>query len=175
MTVTVSTNITGMQHAIPSVTVSTNITGMQHAIPSYINTLLLTITKWIDKREDKSNLFFIRFLLLNSPRYIGGHHGRDRMVVGFTATCAISAYHHWSCEFESHSWRGVLNTSLCDKVCHWLATGQWFSQVTLVSSTNKTDRHDITEILLKVALNSITLTLTYHCFKLSFFIPIQVI
>jgi hypothetical protein len=45
MTVTVSTNITGMQHAIPSVTVSTNITGMQHAIPSYINTLLLTITK----------------------------------------------------------------------------------------------------------------------------------
>ena len=32
---------------------------------------------------------------------------------------------------------------------------QWFSQSTLVSSTNKTDRHDITEILLKVALNTI--------------------
>jgi len=28
---------------------------------------------------------------------------------------------------------------------------------TLVSCTNKTDRHDITEILLKVALNTITL------------------
>jgi len=28
------------------------------------------------------------------------------------------------------------------------------------SSTNKTDRHDITEILLKVALNTKTLTLT---------------
>jgi hypothetical protein len=27
-----------------------------------------------------------------------------------------------------------------------------------VSSTNKTDRHDITEILLKVALNTITVT-----------------
>jgi hypothetical protein len=27
-------------------------------------------------------------------------------------------------------------------------------------STNKTDRHDITEILLKVALNTITITLT---------------
>jgi hypothetical protein len=25
-----------------------------------------------------------------------GHCGRDRMVVGFTATCAISAYHHQS-------------------------------------------------------------------------------
>ena len=41
--------------------------------------------------------------------------------------------------------------------------GHWFSPITLVSSTSKTDRHDITEILLKVALNTITLTLT-HCF-----------
>ena len=42
-----------------------------------------------------------------------------------------------------------------DKVCQWLATGRWFSLGTPVSSTNKTDRHDITEILLKVALNTI--------------------
>jgi hypothetical protein len=34
-------------------------------------------------------------------------------------------------------------------------TGWWFSPSPLVSSTNKTDRHDITEILLKVALNTI--------------------
>jgi hypothetical protein len=40
-------------------------------------------------------------------------------------------------------------TTLCDKVCQWLATGLWFSSGTLVSSTNKT------EILLKVALNTI--------------------
>ena len=33
---------------------------------------------------------------------------------------------------------------------------------TLVSSINKTDRHDITEILLTVALNTITLTLLHH-------------
>jgi len=51
---------------------------------------------------------------------------------------------------------GVLDTTLCDKVYQWLAAGQWFSPV---SSNNKTDRHDITEILLKVALNTITLTL----------------
>jgi hypothetical protein len=31
-------------------------------------------------------------------------------------------------------------------------TGQWFSPV---SSTNKTDSHDITEILLKVVLNTV--------------------
>jgi hypothetical protein len=49
-------------------------------------------------------------------------------------------------------------TTLCDKVCQWLATGQWFSPSPLVSSTNKTDRHDITEILIKVALNTIKQT-----------------
>jgi len=36
----------------------------------------------------------------------------------------------------------------------------WFSLVTPVSSTNKTYRHNIAEILLKVALNTITLTPT---------------
>ena len=36
-----------------------------------------------------------------------------------------------------------------------LATDLWFSPGTPMSSTNKTDRHDITEILLKVALNTI--------------------
>jgi hypothetical protein len=39
----------------------------------------------------------------------GGGHDRDRMVVGFTTTCAISAYHHWSCGFEPRSWRSVLD------------------------------------------------------------------
>jgi len=32
-----------------------------------------------------------------------GRPGRDRMVVGFTNTYAISAYHHQRCEFEFHS------------------------------------------------------------------------
>jgi hypothetical protein len=27
-------------------------------------------------------------------RFFGGRFGRDRMVVGFTTTCAISAYYH---------------------------------------------------------------------------------
>ena len=51
----------------------------------------------------------------------------------------------------------------------WLATGRWFSPGPLVSSTNKTDRHDLTEILLKVALNTIKqtnkLTLQYLYFS----------
>ena len=82
--------------------------------------------------------------------YSGG--GGDRMLVGFTTTCAISAYHHLRCEFEPRSWLGVFDTTLLDKVCQWLATGQWFYPI---SSTNKTDCHDIIEILLKVVLNTI--------------------
>jgi hypothetical protein len=45
------------------------------------------------------------------------------------------------------------------KVSQWLATGRWFSQSTPFSSTNETGRRDIAEILLKVALNAITITL----------------
>ena len=37
-----------------------------------------------------------------------------------------------------------------------------FLQVLLVSSTNKIDHHDITEILLKVALNTVTLIKEYE-------------
>jgi hypothetical protein len=54
---------------------------------------------------------------------------------------------------------GVCDTTICDKVCQWHAADRWFSPGTLVSSTNKNDRHDITEILLKVALTTITLIL----------------
>jgi hypothetical protein len=42
------------------------------------------------------------------------------------------------------------DTVLCDKVCQWLVAGRWFSPGTPISSTNKTDRHDITEQLLGV-------------------------
>ena len=55
--------------------------------------------------------------------------------------------------------QGVLDTKLCDQVRQCLAAGRWFSQGTPVSSTNKTNRHDKTEILLKLVLNTITLTL----------------
>ena len=54
-------------------------------------------------------------------------------------------------------------TILCDKVCQWLMTGMWFSLGLPVSSTNKIDRHDITEILLKVALNTIKQTSISYC------------
>ena len=60
----------------------------------------------------------------------------------------------------------ALDPTLCDKVCKWLATGRWFSPDTPVSSINKTDRQDIAEILLKVALNTMTLTPYFKWYKL---------
>ena len=52
--------------------------------------------------------------------------------------------------------RGVLDTTLCGKVCQWL---RQVGDVSPVSSTNITDRHDIAEILLKVMLNTINQTI----------------
>ena len=46
-------------------------------------------------------------------------------------------------------------TAVTDKVYQLLAHGRWFSPVTPASSTTETGRHDIAEILLKVALSTI--------------------
>ena len=88
--------------------------------------------------------------------YSKDRRGRDRMMGGFTTPCAISALS--PLKFEPRSCRCVLDTTLCDTVCQLLAIGWWFSLGTSVSSINKTDRHDIAEILMTVALSTITMT-----------------
>jgi len=63
------------------------------------------------------------------------------MVVGFTTAYAIGSYRHWCCELESRSGRGVQ---------HYVSDLQQVGGISPgppISSTNKTDRHDITEIL----------------------------
>ena len=89
--------------------------------------------------------FFLKLIVC----LLNGSRGRDRMVVGFKTTYAISAYQHHRCT------KGVLNTTLYDKVWNWLVAGRWFSLGTLISTINKTDHQDIIEILLKVTLNTI--------------------
>jgi hypothetical protein len=68
------------------------------------------------------------------------------MVVGFITTYAISAI---TTEFQSLSGRGVQHYVI--KFGQWLATGHWFSPDPSVSSTNKIDSHDITEIYISGA------------------------
>ena len=56
---------------------------------------------------------------------------------------------------EFRTWRGALDTTLCDKVCQLHVAGRWSSPGSPVSSINKIDLHDITEILLKITLTTI--------------------
>ena len=87
---------------------------------------------------------------LNQPYFMIG--------IGFTTTLYLCN----QCQSPITLWvhtllrRGELYTTFCDKVCQWLAAGRWFSPGTPVSSTNKTDRNNAIEILLKVVLNTIT-------------------
>jgi len=92
-------------------------------------------------------ILFLRELMQNVAYTQYNRGCRCRMVVRFTTTY-ISASTHC-----------VLDTLLCYKVCQWLATGRWFSLGIPVSSTNKTDHNDIAEKLLKVALNTIAITI----------------
>ena len=80
---------------------------------------------------------------------------RDRMVIWFVSIYMLTVLITTNViAFESHSGE-VYSINI---ICQWLATGWWFSSGTLVSSTNKTDHHDVVEILLKVALNTISQT-----------------
>ena len=104
-------------------------------------------------------------------------------ITQYFKTCSWS-YSSWSYNYRCNqclstlkfwvrTWRGVHDTTLCDKVCKWLATGRWFSPATPVSSTNTTDHHDISEIFLKVALITILLTLLCTLFMKCWFCYIQ--
>ena len=84
----------------------------------------------------------------------GGRRDRDLMIVEFTTTYEINAI-NTNVMISNR----VLDITLCVNLFHWLVAGRWFSPGTPVS-TNKTDRYDISEKLLKVALSTITIILT---------------
>jgi hypothetical protein len=70
------------------------------------------------------------------------------MVVGFITTYAINAY-HYCCEFESHSGEVYSVQYYVIKFVSDLLQVCGFLRVLPLSSTNKTDCHETTEILLK--------------------------
>jgi hypothetical protein len=55
----------------------------------------------------------------------------------FLLVILLSVFNLFTTSVESRSWRGVLDTTFCDIVCHWLATGRRFSPCMPVSSTKK--------------------------------------
>ena len=53
--------------------------------------------------------------------------GGDRIVVGFITTYMQAVPITTNVVSSNPLRRGVLDTTLCDKVCQWLTAGQWFS------------------------------------------------
>ena len=95
-----------------------------------------------------------------------------------TKSISFSIVYHctslWVCilmsENSTRSWSDCIVVQLIGQVAiliyvmvfQWLVAGRWFSSGSPLSCTNKTDRHDITETLRKVALNTTTITSMSH-------------
>ena len=91
--------------------------------------------------------------MITNTKCLSGHQlswSYDSWIYNYQCNQCLSPLKLWV--------RIPLDTTLCDKVCQWLTTDRLFSPGTPVSYTNKTDSHDIAEILLKVALNTINQT-----------------
>ena len=115
----------------------------------------------------KIALQYITYLLWNKMiiqyTFVLKESGGDRMAVGFTTSFAISVYHHWSCEFKSHSGEVYSIQHYVIKFVSDLRQVGGFLWALQFPPSTKTDRNDITEILFKVVLNTTTLTLLKEC------------
>ena len=107
---------------------------------------------WIEKKTNQ-------YIILSKPYIL------SKVGVGDLWCHLLVEPATYLCLSEASTWitnaicRGLFRVQWLEKwkkwllilVCQWLVAGRWFSPGTPVSSTNKTDRHNITEILLKVA------------------------
>jgi dolichyl-phosphate-mannose--protein O-mannosyl transferase len=137
-------------------------------VEKYRNPLVVdgeSICAYLDRIEICTNLYryfiyfmineIMSFLLCNYIVYITlqilkeliiererGRCGRDRMVVGFTTTYAISAYHHWCCEFEPRSGRGVQHYVI-KFVSGFLRVLRFPPPIKLTAKHHQTNKHPI--------------------------------
>jgi hypothetical protein len=121
--------------------------------------------KYLSFRNIWYLLRFIIFYLVGCPMYFECTLFRNVFLITFQGPSWPWSYGSWIYNYLCNRCLSPLMlwvrisirsrcTTLCDKVCQWLATGRWFSPGSPISSTYKTDRHDITVIMLQVALNS---------------------
>jgi len=103
----------------------------------------------IERKAKNTGLFHFQISTEEGPRCLNELGSRITKQL-------IQAYHQYGvgsrplCKLQKGSTRHAVAS---DKVYQLLAHGRLFSPGTLASSTTKTGRHDIAEILLKVALN----------------------
>jgi hypothetical protein len=109
---------------------------------------------FLKKNGEQNNLMYLYLVIARGPSWSWSYGG---WIYNYLCNQCLSPLTLW---VRIPIRRGALDTTLCDKICQWFAAGGWFSPGTPISSTNKTDRHDLTLILLKVELNAIALNLT---------------
>ena len=114
----------------------------------------------VNKITVTSNLIHVYDLVIFKLTF-NCHDCHDRMIAGFD----IYLYNQYLSPLTL--WVRIPLMAKCTqysiqlyviKVCQWLATSRLFSQGTLISSTNDTDRHNITEVLLKMGTRRKLLT-----------------
>ena len=120
-----------------------------------------------------NNISFISWQSVLLVEETGGTVGNHRHIASYWQTVSHNVVHltlieirnvsgdrHW---LHIGSWKSNYNTiqHYTIKFVSDLQQVSDFLRATHVSSTNKTDRHHITEILLKVMLNTVTLNETF--------------
>ena len=96
-----------------------------------------------------------------------GPGGSMSYVVGLPNNSYKSILRGFAPGFVNYKKRCTQLAAASDQVYQLLPHGRWFSTGTLASSTTKTSRHDIAEILLKVALNTINQIKSYNSNEIS--------
>jgi hypothetical protein len=101
------------------------------------------------KTLDKFYLQLNEFTNYKGPGWLNGLSSWDYLT---THTSLSPIRHGFAPGFVNYKKGCTRLATANDKVYQLLAHGRWFSPGTPASSTTKTGRHDIAEILLKVAL-----------------------
>ena len=101
-------------------------------------------------------MFIIKYIyILVWPNWAGARVAQWVRSLDLTAHTSLSPIRRgFAPSFVNYKKGFTRLASASDKVYQLLAQGRWFSPGTPASSTTKTGRHDIAEILLKVALNT---------------------
>jgi hypothetical protein len=128
---------------------------MQHYVITFVSDLRkVGCILWVLRfaQANQTNRYDIAEMLLESG--VKHHNHRNKISEYFPWNIIIPCHyicHFFTCGntiFDNHAAaplppftymplrRGVLGTTLCEKICRWLAEGSWFSSSIPVSSSN---------------------------------------
>jgi hypothetical protein len=105
----------------------------------------IIITFWIGYSVPRRSIYiYFFYMIINDVCFCTINQHAELIDLHCDNWMKLQSPDRYVAPLMGQSWRGVLDTTLCDTVCQWFAAGQWFSPLIHVSSTSKTDRHDIT-------------------------------